>query len=319
VNGTAPPPPPPPAAPPDRIRAARGVIMVTGATAGIGFATALSLAAAGYHVVGTSRRPQSADGPLLDAVRRGDVTLVRLDLADPASVDAAAAEVRALLKKAEVPGLAGLVNNAGAAVVGPVETVGMDQLRWQFEVNVFSQISLTRQLLPALREARGRIVNIGSVAAWISMPFLSPLAASKAAFRLFNDALRLEVGPAGVQVILIEPGRVNSAAPGKVLSEVDAAVEQMPAELQTRYATAFRTMIGIFVARARSGISEQAVADAVVKAVTGSGRGTRRPVGTTTRRLQMAARFLPNPVLDRVRYRLFGLDEFARTGVEAEG
>lgn len=314
MNGTE--PEVPHAAPPDRIRAARGVIMVTGATAGIGFATTLSLAAAGYHVIGTSRRPENADGPLLEAVRRGDVTLVRLDLADPASVDAAAAEVLALLAKAEVPGLAGLVNNAGAAVVGPVETVGMDQLRWQFEVNVFSQISLTRQLLPALRQARGRIVNIGSVAAWITMPFLSPLAASKGAFRLFNDALRLEVKPAGVQVILIEPGRVNSAAPGKVLGEVDGAVARMPADLQVRYAEAFRTMIGNFVARARSGISEQSVADAVVKAVTGSGRGSRRPVGATTRQLQMAARFLPNPLLDRVRYRLFGLGDFARADTD---
>jgi len=315
VNGTE--PEPPAAAPPDRIRAARGVIMVTGATAGIGFATALSLAEAGYHVIGTSRRPESAGGPLLDAVRRGDITLVRLDLADPASVDTAAAEVCALLKRARVPGLAGLVNNAGAAVVGPVETVGLDQLRWQFEVNVFSQISLTRQLLPALREARGRIVNIGSVAAWISMPFLSPLAASKGAFRLFNDALRLEVKPAGVQVILIEPGRVNSAAPGKVLEEVDGAVERMPEDLQIRYAAAFRTMIGNFVSRAQAGISEQSVADVVVKAVTGSGRGSRRPVGTTTRRLQMASRFLPNPVLDRVRYRLFGLSDFAKSEVHS--
>ena len=314
MNGTE--PEVPPAAPPERIRAARGVIMVTGATAGIGFATALSLAAAGYHVIGTSRRPEKADGPLLDAVRRGEVTLVRLDLADPASVDAAAAEVLGLLEKAEVRGLDGLVNNAGAAVVGPVETVGMDQLRWQFEVNVFSQISLTRQLLPPLRAARGRIVNIGSVAAWITMPFLSPLAASKGAFRLFNDALRLEVKPAGVQVILIEPGRVNSAAPGKVLGEVDGAVARMPEDLQARYADAFRTMIGNFVARARSGISEQSVADAVVKAVTGSGRGSRRPVGATTRQLQMAARFLPNPLLDRVRYRLFGLEDFARADVD---
>lgn len=313
MNGTE--PEVPPAAPPERIRAARGVIMVTGATAGIGFATTLSLAAAGYHVIGTSRRPEKADGPLLDAVRRGEVTLVRLDLADPASVDAAAAEVLGLLEKAEVRGLDGLVNNAGAAVVGPVETVGMDQLRWQFEVNVFSQISLTRQLLPPLRAARGRIVNIGSVAAWITMPFLSPLAASKGAFRLFNDALRLEVKPAGVQVILIEPGRVNSAAPGKVLGEVDGAVARMPEDLQARYADAFRTMIGNFVARARSGISEQSVADAVVKAVTGSGRGSRRPVGATTRQLQMASRFLPNPVLDRVRYRLFGLSDFAKAEV----
>ena len=306
-----------PAAPPDRVRAARGVIMVTGATAGIGLATALSLAGAGYHVIGTSRRPESAGGPLLDAVRHGDVTLVRLDLADPASVDAAAAEVRALLATARVPGLAALVNNAGAAVVGPVETVGMDLLRWQFEVNVFSQISLTRQLLPALREARGRVVNIGSVAAWISMPFLSPLAASKGAFRLFNDALRLEVKPSGVQVILVEPGRVNSSAPGKVLDEVDGAVERMPEDLQIRYAAAFRTMIGNFVSRARSGISEQSVADVVVKAATGSGRGSRRPVGTTTRRLQMATRFLPNPVLDRVRYRLFGLSDFAKSEVHS--
>lgn len=298
-------------APSDRMRAARGVILVTGATAGIGLTTTLALVGAGYHVIGTSRRPEETQGPLADAAERGEVTLVRLDLADPAQVAEAGARVRELMAEAG-RGLSGLVNNAGAAVIGPVETTPLDELRWQFEVNVFGQLGLTREVLPLLRKERGRIVNIGSVAAWITMPFLSPLAASKAAFRAFNDALRLELKSQGVDVVLIEPGRVNSAAPGKMLKDVDKAVEQMPEHLRGHYADPFRTMIGVFVRRAQTGISEKPVADAVISSLTGTNRRTRRPIGATTERLELAARLLPNPVLDRVRYRLFGLDKFAR-------
>ena len=296
---------------PPQARAARGVVFVTGATAGIGLAASLALIDKGFHVIATARRPHRSP-ELLAAAREGKATLMALDVGDPRRIEEVGARTAELLADAGINALAGLVNNAGSAMIGPAETVGVDQLRRHFEINVFGQIGLTQALLPLLRAGRGRIVNMGSVAAWITMPFLGPLAASKAAFRALNDALRLELKPAGVRVILLEPGRVNSDAPDKLLDDLDPVVARMSAARQADYAVGFRIMINRFVGRAKTGRSPQLTADAVVAALTDAHPRSRQPIGGTARRLILMSRMMPNPVLDRVRYHLFGLKGFAR-------
>jgi NAD(P)-dependent dehydrogenase (short-subunit alcohol dehydrogenase family) len=202
----------------------RGVVFVTGASTGIGRATALRLAAAGYDVIPGLRR----DEPLPEPVR----SPVLLDLGDPDSIGPACVEV---LERAGGR-LVGLINNAGINVSGPFETLSMAEWRNQFEVNLFGQIAITAALLPALLATRGRVITVGSVGGRMSLPFLSPYTASKFAVRGWMDALRIEVAPQGVKAILIEPGAVATPIWDKGNAGVDSHLEGLTADQQQRYA-----------------------------------------------------------------------------------
>jgi NAD(P)-dependent dehydrogenase (short-subunit alcohol dehydrogenase family) len=297
----------------EHLRTARGVVLLTGASSGMGLASTLALVRSGFHVIATVHAPHEADVPLRQAPA-GSVTTSVLDLAKPEQVAETARFVGDFLRDAGIPGLAGLVNNAGVGVTGPTETVSLDRIRWQFEVNVFGQLALTSAVLPLLRAARGRIVNIGSVGAWITMPFGGPLCASKAAFRAFNDALRLELKSSGVGVIMLEPGRVKTAAADRVLEDLEPTIAAMSPQERERYGAAYRTMVQTTVRLEHNGESPDGVARAVVKALTKARPHTRQPIGPTSRLLGLFGRFLPAFLLDRLRYKALGLTDFARTG-----
>ena len=179
-----------------------GGVVVTGASSGIGEATALRLANAGFAVFAGVRREEDAE-----ALRLRGVRPVRLDVRDAAQVAAAAQEVRGALGPA---GLVALVNNAGVVVPGPLEFVPLDKLRGQFEVNVIGQVAVIQAFLPLLRETRGRIVNISSIDGRIATPLLGPYVASKFALEGLSDALRRELRPWGIQITLIEPGAIKT-------------------------------------------------------------------------------------------------------------
>jgi NAD(P)-dependent dehydrogenase (short-subunit alcohol dehydrogenase family) len=178
-------------------------VLVTGANSGIGLATCLELAGAGWDVVGTARSPEKALRVHEAADERG-VTLrtVLLDVDDAASCTAAVAEAEAL-----TGGLFGLVNNAGFARSGAVEDVTDEQVRAQLETNVVAPMRLAREVLPSMRErGSGRIINISSVAGRLSTPLLGWYCASKHALEAISDALRIEVEGDGITVSLVEPG-----------------------------------------------------------------------------------------------------------------
>jgi NAD(P)-dependent dehydrogenase (short-subunit alcohol dehydrogenase family) len=133
-------------------------VLVTGASTGIGRATALLLAREGLTVYAGVRK--EADGEALGP----SVTPITLDVTDAGQIAEAAERLDAL---------DALVNNAGVGVTGPMEFVGLDALRWQYEVNVFGQVAVTQAMLPKLRASRGRVVTIGSVGSWITLPTTS--------------------------------------------------------------------------------------------------------------------------------------------------
>ncbi|MFN7227537.1 MAG: SDR family NAD(P)-dependent oxidoreductase [Synechococcaceae cyanobacterium] len=176
-------------------------VLITGASAGIGAATAERLLARGWQVIAVGRRLE-AMAPLAD---QGAVVLP-LDLADPASRQALAQEL-----EQRVGPLDALVNNAGFAHVGPLETMPLDQARAIFEVNVFGLMDLTRLLLPAMRvRGQGRIVNISSIAGrWVT-PGSGWYGASKFALEALSDALRIELSRFGLQVVVVEPGLIGT-------------------------------------------------------------------------------------------------------------
>lgn len=183
------------------------VVLVTGATGGIGRATALHLARLGYRVFATGRKPE-----LLEALRReaGDLPLetFALDVDDAASIAAAGAEVD---RRTDGRGLDVLVNNAGYGLIAPLELISEADLRGQFETNVIGLVRVTQQFAPAMRRrGSGRIVNVSSVVGRMVLPFQGTYCATKHAVEGLSDALRMELAPFGIRVTLVEPGPIKT-------------------------------------------------------------------------------------------------------------
>lgn len=176
------------------------VALVTGASTGIGRATARLLASSGYRVFATVRTPEAEATLRQD----GSMEVLRLDVGEEAAVSRT---VRDVLDRAGH--VDALVNNAGYALVGATEDLTRDRLRRQFEVNVFGAMQLCREVLPSMRARRsGRIVNVSSLAGRVSVPLMGAYCGSKFAIEALTDALRVEARPFGVGVALVEPGPV---------------------------------------------------------------------------------------------------------------
>lgn len=188
-------------------RTDQDAVLVTGATRGLGRATALGLAERGFRVFAGYRDPsQLADLQAAAEARRTTVETVRLDVTDRGAVDAAVAEV-----VGRAGGLYAVVNNAGVTLRGYFEDLTEDEARRIFEVNVFGVMNVTRAVLPHLRRAgRGRIVALSSIGGRIGAPALAPYVASKFAVEGFAESLSLETAPLGVQVVIVEPGIVDT-------------------------------------------------------------------------------------------------------------
>lgn len=277
-------------------------VFITGTSSGIGRATALLLAEQGFQVFAGVRK--IGDGESLRAVGAGRIVPIQIDITDPVAVEAAAREVSARVGER---GLAGLVNNAGIGTPAPVEYMDNASLRRQFDVNVFGQISVIQAFLPLIRRARGRIVNIGSVGSHIAIPFGGALCASKGAFTLLSDALRLELRPYGIHVCLIEPGAISTPAVEKTLGDAESIIAALPPEGVARYGDKLREFVRRGHARETNGSRPEVVAQAIHHALTAQRPRIRYAVGKDARMLVTLPRFLPERTLDRVRLRTLGL------------
>lgn len=279
-----------------------GAVVVTGASSGIGRACALTLARSGFQVFAGVRRDEDARS--LAEAATGRLTPLRLDVTDADLIAAAASTVEAAVGR---NGIAGLVNNAGVGVAWPLEVVPLDEFRRQFEVNVFGHLAVTQEFLPLIRAATGRIVNVGSVGGRITMPFGGTLSAPRHALVAVNDALRMELSPWGIHVVLIEGGSIATRAVDKLEASAEAVLRHLTAVDRARYAEAYRAAVARAVARTRAGSPPEVVADVVLRAPTDPTPKTRYPVGADTRLLLTLATILPDRLLDRVRFRIFGL------------
>ena len=180
---------------------------MTGASSGIGAASVRELARRGFHVLAGVRRDPDAD-----ALRAPGVEPIILDITQPDHIADLAARV------GSQPGaLRALVNNAGIAVNAPVEAMPLDEWRRTFEVNLFGQVAVTQALLPTLLRHADRVVNISSVGGKVAMATYGPYASTKFALEAVSDALRRELGPLGVQVVVVEPGGVRTEMAGRIL------------------------------------------------------------------------------------------------------
>jgi len=278
--------------------------LITGASTGIGRATSLRLAAAGWTVLAGVRDP-AAGGRLAEEGPPGRIVPVALEVTDGAQV-AAAAELVAARTDASVPGgLDALVNNAGIGVGGPLEVLSEEDWRRQFDVNFFAQIAVTRALLPALRKAGGRIAFISSIGGRVAMGFNGPYAASKHAIEAVGDALRVELHNSGIQVALIEPGSVATPIWDKSRSVADEI--EIPPELSAQYGMIPAAMDKVLADTARRGIPPDVVAEAIEKALAAKRMPARVLVGRDARAMLIAKRILPAHVLDRIVRRRIGI------------
>ncbi|MFL5845020.1 MAG: SDR family oxidoreductase [Solirubrobacteraceae bacterium] len=257
-----------------------GLIVITGASTGIGRAAAQRMAAKGYDVLAGVRK--EADGEAIAAER---ITPVIVDVTNAEQVAALAAAV------GDRP-LAGLVNNAGIGVSGPLEFIPLDEFRRQYEVNLFGHVAVTQALLEALRRARGRIVNTGSVGARTPLPFTAPYGSSKAALWALGEALRGELRPWGIHVATVEPGAIATEIWDKATQDTAAVVEALPARGRELYGTTLGK-VGDIVANVSAGaIAPEKVADVIEHALTSPKPKDRYLIGKDARQQVLARRIL---------------------------
>jgi NAD(P)-dependent dehydrogenase (short-subunit alcohol dehydrogenase family) len=277
-------------------------VLVTGASTGIGAATALELDRRGYRVFAGVRRTE--DGERLSRQASPRLSHVILDVTDPAAIQAVAATLEEELDGA---GLAGLVNNAGIVIAGPLEILPLTQLRRQLEVNVIGQLAVTQAMLPLLRRARGRIVMVGSANGALSPPYLGAYASAKHALEALCDALRLELRHTGILVSLVEPGPIRTPIWEKSRLTADALAREVPPEALELYAEdlgSFRTLVEKL---ARESAPVESVVRDVVRALHAPRPKARYFDTWSTRICFKGLRMLPDWLRDRILCRQMGL------------
>ena len=263
------------------------VVLVTGASSGIGLATAKHLAGRGYRVFGTARSPNK-----VESVR--GVTFLPLDVTDSVAVIRAVQSVIDQAGRIDV-----LVNNAGAGVLGALEETFLEQAKTLFDTNVFGVVRTTQAVLPTMRAQRsGLIINVSSVLGFLPAPFLALYASSKHAIEGLSESLDHEVRGFGIRVVLVQPTFTRTgfgthiSAAGMTLSDYDAA--------RARAAAAVAASID-------SAPDARVVAEEILKAIEAPYR-LRRPVGSQGRLLSRLRRFMPAGLLDRQLRKTFALD-----------
>jgi NAD(P)-dependent dehydrogenase (short-subunit alcohol dehydrogenase family) len=191
-----------------------------------------------------------------------------------------------------------LINNAGIAIGSPLEVIPIDQLRKQFEVNVIGQIAVTQAFLPLVRRARGRIVNMGSIAGRGTIPMMGPYSSSKFALEALTDALRLELQPWGIEVSIIEPGAIVTPIWEKSLKTAGDLEAGLIGEGKRLYEEAARRVKEAVDRAAQRAIPVEAVVQAVLHALTAPRPRTRYLVGTDARIRALMVKWLPDRAQD---------------------
>jgi NAD(P)-dependent dehydrogenase (short-subunit alcohol dehydrogenase family) len=268
-------------------------VVITGASSGIGAACALHLDKLGLRVFAGVRRQADADA--LKSKTSSRLVAIALDVADTLSVSTAASAVAGAVGDA---GLDGLVNNAGVVVTGPVEFLPLPELRRQLEINVVGQVAVTQAFLPLIRAARGRIVNMGSIAGRLATPFSSAYGASKFALEALTDALRLELAPWDISVSIIEPGAVATPIWEKGMKNGAAMLAAAPPEALVLYAEALEAFKKTSEHAAKNAADPMDVARAVEHALVAAKPKTRYVIGRRAKIGAAMALLVPDRLRD---------------------
>ena len=289
----------------------RKSIIVTGASSGIGKATAIKLVESGYQVFGLARRYDklSTVFSYLDSLSTGE----KEDLYIPIQFDIAKSEtfeniINDIILKTKDNRIYGLVNNAGYLEPGAVEDITMDDLRNQFEANFFGLVGFTKKVLPIMmmqhrngQRIEGRIVNISSLAGLISLPLIGSYSASKHALEAISDALRIELWNTNIKIITINPGVIETNIYDVLKAKIDRIIRENSdnnSNKESRFIAAYNKY---FTKKNYTGLKASAVADVIASAISSPNPKQRYIIGSTKEKLAVRLR----PIIpDRLFYSL---------------
>jgi NAD(P)-dependent dehydrogenase (short-subunit alcohol dehydrogenase family) len=275
---------------------------VTGAGSGLGRDIALGLAAKGYRVFGTAMNPEEiAD---LKTVSAGAVTLSHCDITDEVSVQTWARKVAAETKG----DLDLLINNAGILTPGPLEVLPLKAIRREFDVNVFGALAVVNAFLPALRKARGRIVQISTWTATLPLPFNGPSGASKAAFDAFAAVYRAELKSFGIDVVLAIAGNMKTGGPAKTAAALKRVADGMTSEQRALYGKAFDTFTATLNNMQDSGLDSVSAARRVIELAEQVPAPSRGAVGADTEEILKLVEGKSDAERDALRLKVVGLE-----------
>lgn len=255
-----------------------GVALVTGASSGIGLATARALQREGYRVFGTSRKavPDAASG----------ITMLVCDVTDEESVRRMVADVVSQAGRIDL-----LVNNAGSGLIGGAEESSVDQAKTLFEVNVFGVMRVTNEVLPVMRrQGGGRIINMSSVVGFLPSPFSALYSSTKHAIEGYSESLDHEVRTDGIRVLLVEPAFTRTSFEQNAIQ---------PDRMLGIYEKARASMNAVWNSAIETGDAPETVAATVVTAAAATSPKLRYPAGKRARRLRLLRRLVPSSAFDQ--------------------
>ncbi|MGH2923208.1 MAG: SDR family oxidoreductase [Solirubrobacterales bacterium] len=285
-------------------RGPNGAVLVTGASTGIGRATALELVRRGHRVFAGVRK--RADGEALKEAAEGELVPVNLDVAKERSIAAARRKVQ---RAVGGDGLQALVNNAGVADAGPIEHVPVEDFRSVIEVNLVGQYAVTQAFLPLIRRGAGRVVFLSSIGGLVASPFMAAYSASKFGVEALADSLRREVRPWGIDVVVVEPGSIATPIWERGARTVDS---RKPSREATRmYGKQVEAMREGLIATGESGIEPDRVAKVIVRALRARRPRTRYLVGADAKWGRRLSRITSDRLFDRMIRRSYALPDDA--------
>jgi NAD(P)-dependent dehydrogenase (short-subunit alcohol dehydrogenase family) len=275
---------------------------ITGAGGGLGRDIALQLAAKGYLVFGTAVSASEVQD--LKEASGGRVSLTVCDITKPEAVKAWEAGVSEALGNA---GLNLLISNAGILTPGPLEVLSLDAIRREFDVNVFGALSVMSAFLPALRKARGRIVQISTWTASLPLPFNGPSGASKAAMEVFATVYRAELKPFGVDVVVVAAGNMKTGGPAKTAAALARVADGMTSEQRGLYGNTFESFASALNGMQNSGLDSASAAKNVIELAEQVPAPSRAPGGPDAAEMLRVVREKSDAEQDAFRLQLVGL------------
>ena len=279
-------------------------VAITGAGSGLGRAMAIKLAARGYRVFGTAR--SETDAADLEKASAGNAAVTLADITDQQAVTAWVGKVSDELGER---GLDVLISNAGTLTPGPLEVIPLDDIRREFEVNVFGAMAVINGFLPALRKSRGRIVQIGAMTGRLPVPFDGPSSASKAAFEALADVYRLELKPFGIAFVMVQAGNMRTGGPAKTAAALKRIADTMTDEQRALYGHAFGKFTESLNNMQNAGLSAEASADRVIELVEQEPPPIRAALGDDAEQILRLVREQSDTELDALRLQLIGLGD----------
>ncbi|HEY6731216.1 MAG TPA: SDR family oxidoreductase [Solirubrobacterales bacterium] len=275
-------------------------VLVTGASTGIGRATALRLDASGWQVFAGIRDSAAAES--LQQAASARLVPVTLDVTEPDQIAAAAERI----ERESEGGLAGLVNNAGVAIPGPLETIPLEDFRHQLEVNLVAYVAVSQAMLPQVRRAEGRVVFVSSIGGKVAFPFAGAYHAAKFATEAIGDVFRQELRPWGLKVAIVEPGSIDTPIWERGQRKGDEIEARSP-RTKILYGPAIERFRKAIEDTAARGIPPEKVAKAISHALESSRPKSRYLVGLDAKVQARIQPFIPTPLFDRIVARGLGL------------